>query len=421
MRFLCLTRGLISSSCGVCSRPGTLGGLSRVTETTRWKGKDSRERITVANAANAAPARRRASARFRTRFPSATAPSSAPVVVFSTSSKPTATGSASCRATPSSNRNTSCCWPFSAARTSEVCRKAANYILQQQMPDGGWSNYPDGPADLSVSVKAYFALKLTGHDADAPHMRRAREVIRSPRRRGRLQQLHQVLPRAARPVPLRQLPLGAAGNDAAAALVLLQPLRHVELDAHHRRAAQHLLGLQARAATAAESRASPNCSSNRRPRRYGRAQPASRLLSWTNLLPRRRLALQADRAVAWARSAVWLCKRAAAWMREHFDGQRRPRRHLPADDLHGHLPCAASASPTTPRRCSWALQAARRSDDRGGRHAALAAVLLAGVGHGPDAERPGRRRRCPAITRRFERGVALAAGEAKCGSRATGA
>jgi squalene-hopene/tetraprenyl-beta-curcumene cyclase len=55
--------------------------------------------------------------------------------------------------------------------------KAAQYILDQQLPDGGWNNYPDGPAELSVSVKAYFALKLAGHDADATYMRRARALI----------------------------------------------------------------------------------------------------------------------------------------------------------------------------------------------------------------------------------------------------
>ncbi len=68
---------------------------------------------------------------------------------------------------------------FLGREDEDVCRKAANYILRQQMPEGGWSNYPDGPADLSVSVKAYFALKLAGHDADAQYMRRAREVILS--------------------------------------------------------------------------------------------------------------------------------------------------------------------------------------------------------------------------------------------------
>src|SRR5437588_3906971 len=46
--------------------------------------------------------------------------------------------------------------------------KLANYIRAQQQPAGAWSNYPDGPADVSVSVKAYFALKLAGDAADDP-------------------------------------------------------------------------------------------------------------------------------------------------------------------------------------------------------------------------------------------------------------
>ena len=41
-------------------------------------------------------------------------------------------------------------------------------------PDGGWSIYPGGPADVSASVKAYFALKLVGHSPDDPAMVRAR-------------------------------------------------------------------------------------------------------------------------------------------------------------------------------------------------------------------------------------------------------
>lgn len=57
--------------------------------------------------------------------------------------------------------------------------KLANYLRQQQQADGGWPNYPDGPPDVSVSTKAYFALKLAGDSVDAPHMRRAAEVIRS--------------------------------------------------------------------------------------------------------------------------------------------------------------------------------------------------------------------------------------------------
>lgn len=57
-------------------------------------------------------------------------------------------------------------------------RKAANYIRQQALPDGGWAIYPGGSADVSASVKAYFTLKLVGDDAHAPHMAKACEVIR---------------------------------------------------------------------------------------------------------------------------------------------------------------------------------------------------------------------------------------------------
>ncbi len=59
----------------------------------------------------------------------------------------------------------------------ERVRKAAEYLRRKQRPDGGWPNYEGGPADVSVSVKAYFALKLVGDDPSAPHMARAREVI----------------------------------------------------------------------------------------------------------------------------------------------------------------------------------------------------------------------------------------------------
>jgi squalene-hopene/tetraprenyl-beta-curcumene cyclase len=42
---------------------------------------------------------------------------------------------------------------------------------------GGWPLFHGGPIDVSCSVKAYFALRLIGDAADAPHMRRARDAI----------------------------------------------------------------------------------------------------------------------------------------------------------------------------------------------------------------------------------------------------
>src|SRR6202043_704127 len=61
-------------------------------------------------------------------------------------------------------------------REDKVC-KAARYLLTQQRGGGGWSNHPGGPVDLNVTAKAYFALKIVGHDPDAPHMQRARAAI----------------------------------------------------------------------------------------------------------------------------------------------------------------------------------------------------------------------------------------------------
>ncbi|HEC90273.1 MAG TPA: squalene--hopene cyclase, partial [Alphaproteobacteria bacterium] len=59
----------------------------------------------------------------------------------------------------------------------EVEGKLANYLRAIQEGHGGWPLYHDGDFDMSASVKAYFALKLTGDDIDAPHMLRAREAI----------------------------------------------------------------------------------------------------------------------------------------------------------------------------------------------------------------------------------------------------
>ncbi len=66
---------------------------------------------------------------------------------------------------------------FLGEERGPIARKAAAYILEQQREDGSWSNFPDGPIEVSVSVKAYFALKLTGHDPQAPYMVRARQRI----------------------------------------------------------------------------------------------------------------------------------------------------------------------------------------------------------------------------------------------------
>ena len=58
-------------------------------------------------------------------------------------------------------------------------RKAVRYLRAAQLPDGGWPIYHGGPSEISVSVKAYFALKLSGISGDEPFMLRARDCIRA--------------------------------------------------------------------------------------------------------------------------------------------------------------------------------------------------------------------------------------------------
>jgi squalene-hopene/tetraprenyl-beta-curcumene cyclase len=68
---------------------------------------------------------------------------------------------------------------FVLGEESDPCLvKIANYLRAIQQADGGWNLFPDGPPDLSGSVKAYFALKLMGDDPKSPHMIAARDLIR---------------------------------------------------------------------------------------------------------------------------------------------------------------------------------------------------------------------------------------------------
>ncbi len=66
---------------------------------------------------------------------------------------------------------------FLGQHTGDKARKAARCILAQQLPEGGWTQYPGGPIDISASVKCYFALKLTGHDPSSAPLQRARRAI----------------------------------------------------------------------------------------------------------------------------------------------------------------------------------------------------------------------------------------------------
>ena len=66
---------------------------------------------------------------------------------------------------------------FLGRRDMDKFRKIANYIRTKQHRDGYWASFAGGPADVSASVKAYFACKLAGYGENEPFMRRARRSI----------------------------------------------------------------------------------------------------------------------------------------------------------------------------------------------------------------------------------------------------
>lgn len=69
--------------------------------------------------------------------------------------------------------------PLADGSPPETLERIAAHLRAQQRLDGGWGQYPGSAVDLSATVKAYFALKLMGDAVDAPHMQRARGVVRS--------------------------------------------------------------------------------------------------------------------------------------------------------------------------------------------------------------------------------------------------
>ncbi len=56
-------------------------------------------------------------------------------------------------------------------------KRLAQSLIDTQLPEGGWAMYPGGKVEISGSVKAYFALKLCGHDPSDEYMERARKAI----------------------------------------------------------------------------------------------------------------------------------------------------------------------------------------------------------------------------------------------------
>lgn len=60
----------------------------------------------------------------------------------------------------------------------ETTRRCGEHLLARQQADGGWSKACGEPSNLGATVKAYFALKLSGHSAQSEPLRRARRCIR---------------------------------------------------------------------------------------------------------------------------------------------------------------------------------------------------------------------------------------------------
>ena len=290
-------------------------------------------------------------------------------------------------------------------------RKCARYVKNQQRPDGGWAIYPGGPTELSASVKAYFTLKLAGHDPDADYMCRARDVIRGLGGAVRcnsftkfyLALLGQYPYRNCASVPpeMMFLPRWCYFNIHAmsswtrtiviplAIFYAFKPLRRLRPD-------------QGIAELFLERPETPQWVH----------PPAKRLISWHNVF------LALDRCIKWLDSGLEptalsretkvpsaqepepagsfvlrplapflqriraaAVQRAADWMIQHFED---------SDGVGAIFPpmiytIIALQLPGLSRRLARdevCPQAARRPDDRGGRHGAAAALLLAGVGHG---------------------------------------
>ena len=66
---------------------------------------------------------------------------------------------------------------FLGQEDSPLAKNLANHLLLTQSETGGWPMFTGGEDSITNTVKAYFALKLTGHPLNAPYMQRAREAV----------------------------------------------------------------------------------------------------------------------------------------------------------------------------------------------------------------------------------------------------
>jgi squalene-hopene/tetraprenyl-beta-curcumene cyclase len=67
---------------------------------------------------------------------------------------------------------------FLGIRRADQTAAAARWIRSQQRADGAWPTFHGGPGELSTTVEAWVALRLSGDPAGAPHLARATAWIR---------------------------------------------------------------------------------------------------------------------------------------------------------------------------------------------------------------------------------------------------
>ena len=92
-------------------------------------------------------------------------------------STPRASGGASwSRTRPSPPSTSSCCTPWASPTTTRGGGSATS-CWPSSATTAAWANWYSGPADLSTTVEAYYALRLCGLPADDPRMARARDVV----------------------------------------------------------------------------------------------------------------------------------------------------------------------------------------------------------------------------------------------------
>ena len=101
-------------------------------------------------------------------------------------------------------------------------------IREEQDPNGGWSIYPGGPANISATVKAYFVLKLLGVPTDDPSMVRAREVILDAGGARACNSFTRFYLALLGQIPYDEGPLRPARVDAGAGRLAVQPGGDVE-------------------------------------------------------------------------------------------------------------------------------------------------------------------------------------------------